>query len=71
MKLIKDLIRLKEYRKEYGIKPTIKLCIDNNIFSFIPTVVWQPWIYRYINCSVIDMWWLNFHISIGIWEYKS
>ena len=71
VKLIKDSIRLKESRKEYRIKPIVKFYVDNNIFSFIPTVVWQPWIYRYINSSVVDIWWLHFHILIGTWEYKS
>lgn len=73
MKLIKDSIKLKENRKNYIIKPTIKFYIDNNnyMFSFFPTIEWQPWIYRYLNCSVIDIWWLNFHILIGTWERKS
>ena len=70
MKLIKDSIRLKEQRKEYKIKPTIKFYIDNNsyIFSFFPTIEWQPWIYRYLNCSIVDIWWLHFHILIGTWK---
>lgn len=73
MKLIDDLKRLKLNRKGYRIKPTIEFYIDDKdyIFSFFPTIEWQPWVYRYLNCSVIDIWWLHFHILIGKWETLS
>lgn len=69
IKLIKDSIRLKKNYKNYKIKPKIKFCIDDDyIFSFIPTITWQPWIYRYLDSGVIDIWWLHFHIIIGVWK---
>ena len=73
-KLFKDSRKYKEHRKDYRIKPTIKFIVDNNncMFSFLPTIVWQPWIYRYPNMiGVIDIWWLNFHIIFGRWEELS
>ena len=74
MKLIKDLKKCKSDRKGYRIKPTIKFRVDKNhySFSFLPTILWCPWIYRYPNCvGVVDIWWLNFHILIGKWEVLS
>lgn len=71
MKLFNDLKRCKEYRKEYKIKPAIRLYVDKEYydFSFLPTVLWMPWVYRYPDSDgVIDIWWLNFHILIGKWE---
>ena len=71
MKLFKDLKKCKGHRKEYRIKPTIRFYVDKEYydFSFLPTVLWMPWIYRYPDCDgVIDIWCLNFHILIGKWE---
>ena len=75
MKLIKLFKRLKELqpgRKDYKIKPHIKFYIESNdyAFSFIPTIVWEPWINRFPGTAVIDIWWLNMHILIGKWVYK-
>lgn len=70
MKLFEELKRCKEDRKDYKIKPTIRLLIDRRdyIISFLPTIVWQPWIYRYPETDgVVDIWWLNIHILIGKW----
>lgn len=72
-KLIEDLKRCKGRRKEYRIKPTIKFIRDDYhyYFSFLPTVAWQPYIYRHPGMDgVVDIWWLHFHILIGTWEYK-
>jgi hypothetical protein len=74
MKLIKDLKNCNGYRKEYRIKPTIRFCIDKEdyYFAFLPTILWQPWVYRYPNCDgIINIWWLHFHILIGKWEHLS
>jgi hypothetical protein len=73
MKLIEDLKKCKQYRKEYRIKPTLNFRIDREYyFSFLPTILWTPWVYRYPNtCGVVDIWWLNFHILIGTWERLS
>jgi hypothetical protein len=74
MKLFDDLKRCKGNRKKYRIKPNIKFLVDtkNYYFSFLPTILWMPWIYRYTNSQgVIDIWWLHFHISIGKWEVLS
>lgn len=74
MKLFKDLKSCKEHRKEYRIKPTIEFYVDKDhyLFSFLPTILWHPWVYRYPNSEgVIDIWWLHFHILIGKWERLS
>ena len=71
MKLFEDLERCKEYKKEYKLIPSLRFHRDTDsyYFSFIPTVLWMPWIYRYPNLDgVIDIWWLHFHILIGKWE---
>lgn len=71
--LFKSLKELKPNRKKYRIKLTVKFMADkrNYLFSFIPTVVWTPWIYRHNWVSVVDIWWLHFHILIGKWEHLS
>lgn len=74
MKLIEDLKRCKGNRKKYRIKPTIEFHVDTRhyYFSFLPTIMWTPWIYRYPHSiGIIDIWWLNFHILIGTWERPS
>ena len=71
MKLFEDLERCKENRNKYRLIPSLRFYkdIDGYDFSFIPTVLWCPWIYRYPNSDgVIDIWWLHFHILIGKWE---
>lgn len=73
MKLIKRLRQLKSYRKTYRIKPGIWLHADTTdyLFSLIPTICFMPWIFRMpgYDC-LLDIWWLNFHITIGRWENK-
>lgn len=74
MKLIDDLKKCKGHRKEYRIKPTIKFYADKEdyYFSFIPTILWMPWVYRHPHSiGIIDIWWLHFHILIGTWERPS
>ena len=71
MKLYKRLKELKEQRKEYKIKPVVKFFADRGYyFSVIPTVIFCPWIYRYPDDWVVDIWWLHFHICIGRWKRK-
>ena len=74
MELFKKLKRCKPDRKKYRIKPIIRFEVDTRdyYFSFLPTVLWIPWIYRYPNSTgVVDIWWLHFHILIGKWEQLS
>lgn len=71
VKLINDLKLCKEYKKDYRIKPYFNFHIDRRsyLFSFFPTVIWQPWCYRdrYVG-GIIEIWWLHFHILIGKWS---
>ena len=62
----------KEQRKEYRIKPKIGFEIDERykMFFFIPTIIWQPWKYRWDNSFVISVHWLIFAIGVGRWERK-
>lgn len=59
-------------RKDYRIKPKVIFDIDNlsKIFFLLPTIIFQPWEYRYNGSVVVDITWLNLHIGIGIWERK-
>ena len=71
--LFKKLKELKPYRKEYRIKPAVKFEVDTHYycFSFLPTIMWCPWIYRHNAFYVVDIWWLHFHILFGKWEHLS
>lgn len=74
MKLIDDFKRCKSNRQEYRIKPSIEFRPDTEdyYFSFFPTILFLPWIYRHpYTVGVIDIWWLHFHILIGSWEHLS
>lgn len=74
MGLFKNLKECKSDRKKYRIKPAIGFQADTRdyMFSFLPTVIWCPWIYRYSNSvGVVDIWWLHFHIWFGRWEELS
>lgn len=72
--LFKKLKMCKGDRKKYWIKPIVGFEADKDyyLFSFLPTVVWCPWIYRHPNSiGVVDIWWLYFHIYFGRWEERS
>ena len=69
-KLFNDLKKCRKNRNQYRIKPYFKFKIDRHdyFFSFLPTILWIPWVYRHPNCvGVVDIWWLNLHILIGKW----
>ena len=70
IKLIKNLYRLREHRKEYRIRAKFAWEYDNHnyCFSFLPTIVWNPWICRHTRFYVVEFWWLNFHLCFGRWE---
>lgn len=71
MKLFEDLERCKGYKNEYKLIPSLRFYRDTDdyYFSFLPTILWMPWIYRHPNSDgVIDIWWLHLHILIGKWE---
>lgn len=59
-------------RREWYIKKHIGFVCDDNpcIISFIPTIMFQPWRYRFPGCCVFDITWLNLHITIGEWKRK-
>ena len=74
MKLIEDLKNCKGHRKEYRVNPVFGFEVDNRsyLFSFLPTIIWCPWVYRYPNTTgVVDIWWLHFHLWFGKWEELS
>lgn len=72
IKLFKRLRELRHNRKEYHIKPKITFRVDTHDYPFflLPTILVQPWIYRYPGSYVIDIYWLNFFIGIGKFEPK-
>lgn len=71
-KLINSFSDCKGNRKLYRIKPEIKFHVDDSYYAFalIPTIVIQPWTYRYPKTYVIEIRWLIFTIGIGLWERK-
>ena len=70
--LFKKLKECRPDRKNYRIKPIIRFEIDKDyLFSFLPTIVCCPWIYRHKGFYVVDIWWLHFHIVFGRWEELS
>ena len=71
IKLIKDMVRMRHDRKDYKIKWEINLGFEPSICSLLPTIVVQPWIYRYVDVGLIDITWLFWHLSIGTWKRKS
>ena len=72
-KLFRSLKQCKEDRKNWRINWRVAFEVDDDyyMFALLPTVGWQPWTFRRPNTSVIDIWWLNMHLVIGIWEVKS
>lgn len=72
MKLFETIKHRREQRKEYIIVPKVTAEKDTRIyaFTFLPTIVWQPWRYRYPNSFVVELWWLNFVVGIGWWERR-
>lgn len=68
--LIKKLWNFRKERKKYRIIPKFYFEWDrqNYGFSFLPTIIWYPWICRTEGCiGILDFWWLNFHICFGKW----
>lgn len=67
--LFDSLKRNKNYRKKYRIKPKIDFYCTPEIFVFslIPMIEWQPWVYRYRHSNVVSIWWFNFCIGFGEW----
>lgn len=73
-RLIEGLKMCKGDRKKYRVNPIFGFEIDRDhyLFSFLPTILWCPWICRPNNSiGVIDIWWLHFHIYFGKWEELS
>jgi hypothetical protein len=63
---------MREMRKEYRIRPKVVFEVDKRdfLFFFLPTIIWQPWKYRWNGCAVVCFHWLNFAIGFGIWEKR-
>lgn len=72
VKLFKTLRRLKVQRKHHYIKRVVDFHVDTHdyLFSFLPTIVFVPWPYRYNGEAIFDLHWLHMHIAIGEWARK-
>ncbi len=68
--LFKDLKECREDRKDYYIKPAIKVVRYNKQFVFLPTIMLSPWVYRYPNSFVWEIRWLNIIIGVGLFLRK-
>ena len=71
--IFKDHIKYAPDRKDYHIKWNIEFSIDRTggcqCWALLPTVVWVPWYYRHRGCSIFDIIWFNWHITIGEWMF--
>ena len=72
LELFKTLRKLKPQRKDWYVKPAIKIEIDREyyVFHFLPTVVWMPWPYRYPDQFIVCISWFNLHIGFFKWIRK-
>lgn len=69
-KMFKDIKRCKG-NNDWRIKWDVKFLIDDDfLFALLPTILFQPSIYRYPGTSIIDIWWLNMHLVFGEWMRK-
>ena len=68
-KLFEALKRCKDDRKKYRIKPKIEFYCTPEVFVFslLPIIEWEPWVYRYTNMPIVTIWWFNFCICFGEW----
>lgn len=57
-------------RSDYRIKKKIFFEFDCELIFLLPTIMFQPWKYRYLGTSVVTISWLGMNIGIGIWEKK-
>lgn len=68
--LFKDLRKCRKYRKNYYIKPDVKVVLDNRLFVLLPTIMVQPWVYRHPDSYVFELRWLGVRVGIGLFLYK-
>ena len=71
-KMFESLKRCKPHRKEYFIKWDVTFNVDNSyyLFALLPTILWEPWSFRYPESPIISIMWLNCTIAIGTWKNK-
>ena len=73
-RLFNDLKECRPFRKDYQLKPKIRLDIDTRRFRcfILPTILYVPWIYRKPNVGlgIVEIKWLNFTIVIGEWSTR-
>lgn len=71
-RMFETLLNCRPDRKKYYIEKKIKFEVDEHdyMFSFLPTVIWVPWPWRHNYSYVVEIWWLNFNIGIGVWREK-
>ena len=70
--LFNILKHCKPNRGKYYIKWNIKFDVDYQYYAFslLPTAVICPWTHRDTGESIIDVWWLNMHVTVGEWLRK-
>ena len=67
--LVNVLRRCRSERKEYKIDWKIVFEFDTRdyIFFLLPTIMFQPWPFRWRGVAVISICWFNMNLGIGIW----
>jgi hypothetical protein len=71
-RMFESLKNCKEDRKNYVIDWNVTFNVDDHyyLFAFLPTILWEPWPFRYPNSPIISIMWLNCTIAIGTWKNK-
>lgn len=70
-KLFKDLKELRKHRKDYKIKWNLRFMVDdsNYVMALLPTIIFQPWVYRNPGQGVIYIQWFHMVLVIGEFVY--
>lgn len=67
--LLSTMHRCRKYRNDYKIVWNFFAYTDytNYLFCLLPTIYWQPWPFRQMDTSVLELHWLNWHVCLFKW----
>lgn len=71
-KMFEELRTCRDERKKYRIRNKFQFRFDRNNYMLyiLPTVTFQPWLYRPLKSFVIVFRWLHIRIAYGLWERR-
>lgn len=64
-------MRKTDSRKNYILKPKIRVGTNKYDFVLFPTVVYYPWRHRPIGLEAVSIMWLCFYIGFGEFAKKA